>query len=82
MSEVTRLLAANRSEIVLTEETEDDGGRLRADYFWCVDPLDGTLPFIEGRPGSAVSIALIARDGTPVERIGLEGWLSGQRHLI
>ena len=51
---------------LLTEETEDDGGRLRADYFWCVDPLDGTLPFIEGRPGSAVSIALIARDGTPV----------------
>ena len=51
---------------LLTEETEDDGGRLRADHFWCVDPLDGTLPFIEGRPGSAVSIALIARDGTPV----------------
>ena len=51
---------------LLTEETEDDGGRLRADHFWCVDPLDGTLPFIEGQPGSAVSIALVARDGTPV----------------
>ena len=51
---------------LLTEEREDDGGRLRAPAFWCVDPLDGTLPFIEGTPGYAVSIALVARDGTPL----------------
>ncbi|MEM9464077.1 MAG: inositol monophosphatase family protein [Actinomycetota bacterium] len=51
---------------LLTEERDDDGSRHRADHFWCVDPLDGTLPFIEGRPGSAVSIALVRRDGTPV----------------
>lgn len=51
---------------LLAEEREDDGGRLRAAYFWCIDPLDGTLPFVEGRPGYAVSIALVARDGTPV----------------
>ncbi len=50
---------------LLTEETADDGARLSADYFWCVDPLDGTLPFIEGVPGFAVSIALVSRDGTP-----------------
>ena len=50
---------------LLTEEQPDDGGRLRAPYFWCVDPLDGTLPFIEGRAGYAVSIALVGRDGTP-----------------
>lgn len=50
---------------LLTEEQDDDGGRLSADYFWCVDPLDGTLPFIEGTPGYAVSIALVGRDGTP-----------------
>lgn len=49
---------------LLTEEREDDGGRLIADHFWCVDPLDGTLPFIEAVPGYAVSIALVARDGT------------------
>lgn len=50
---------------LLTEEQADDGGRLTADYFWCIDPLDGTLPFIEGKPGYAVSIALVGRDGTP-----------------
>ncbi len=51
---------------LLTEETEDDRARLEADHFWCVDPLDGTLPFVEGVPGSAVAIALVRRDGTPL----------------
>ena len=50
---------------LLSEEQEDDGGRLIADYFWCIDPLDGTLPFIQGTPGYAVSIALVRRDGKP-----------------
>ena len=50
---------------LLTEETPDDGGRLTADYFWCIDPIDGTLPFIEGRPGYSISIALVRRDGVP-----------------
>ena len=50
---------------LLTEEQPDDGGRFSTDYFWCIDPIDGTLPFIEGTPGYAVSIALVRRDGTP-----------------
>lgn len=50
---------------LLTEERDDDRGRLSTDHFWCIDPLDGTLPFIEGSPGYAVSIALVDRDGTP-----------------
>lgn len=50
---------------LLTEESPDDGSRLLKDYFWCIDPIDGTLCFIEGAPGYAVSIALIARDGIP-----------------
>lgn len=50
---------------LLSEEQPDDGGRFSADYFWCIDPIDGTLPFIEGTPGYAVSIALVRRDGTP-----------------
>ena len=54
---------------LLTEERDDDGGRLTADHFWCIDPLDGTLPFIEGSPGYAVSVALVGRDGVP--RIGV-----------
>lgn len=39
--------------------------RLQAPYFWCVDPLDGTLPFIEGRAGFAVAIALVSQQGQP-----------------
>ena len=50
---------------LLTEETEDDGSRFEKDFFWCIDPMDGTLSFINGRPGFAISIALIAKDGTP-----------------
>jgi len=50
---------------LLSEETEDDVKRLKKDFFWCVDPLDGTLPFINKQPGFSVAIALVAKDGTP-----------------
>ncbi|MDW3649492.1 MAG: inositol monophosphatase family protein [Bacteroidia bacterium] len=50
---------------LLSEETEDDGSRLEKDFFWCIDPMDGTLAFINKRPGFSVSIALVAKDGTP-----------------
>ena len=50
---------------LLSEETEDDGSRFQKDFFWCIDPMDGTLPFINKQPGFSVSIALIAKDGTP-----------------
>ena len=50
---------------LLTEETEDDGSRFEKDFFWCIDPMDGTLAFINRQPGFSVSIALIAKDGTP-----------------
>lgn len=50
---------------LLTEETEEDGSRFEKDYFWCIDPIDGTLNFINKEPGFSVSIALVAKDGTP-----------------
>lgn len=50
---------------ILTEETEDNGSRFEKDFFWCIDPLDGTLAFINGQPGFSVSVALVAKDGTP-----------------
>lgn len=50
---------------ILTEESADDKSRLIKDYFWCIDPLDGTLPFTERKPGYAVSIALISNSGIP-----------------
>ncbi|WOJ94118.1 inositol monophosphatase family protein [Congregibacter variabilis] len=40
--------------------------RLLKPYYWCVDPLDGTLPFVQGKPGYAVSIALVAQSGEPL----------------
>ena len=49
----------------LSEETADDGSRFLKDFFWCIDPMDGTLAFINKRPGFSVSIALVAKDGTP-----------------
>lgn len=50
---------------LLSEESVDDASRFEKDYFWCIDPLDGTLPFIEETPGYAVSIALISKKGIP-----------------
>ena len=56
---------------LLTEENacEEDvatHARFHKDYFWCIDPLDGTLPFIEGGNGFAVSIALVDISGKPI----------------
>ncbi len=51
---------------LLTEETIDDQSRRVKDHFWCIDPLDGTLPFTERVPGYAVSIALISKAGDPI----------------
>ena len=51
---------------LLSEETEDDGGRFNKKYFWCVDPLDGTLAFINKHPGFSTSIALLSHNGTPL----------------
>ncbi|MFK7810573.1 MAG: 3'(2'),5'-bisphosphate nucleotidase CysQ [Saprospiraceae bacterium] len=50
---------------LLSEETEDDGSRFKKDFFWCIDPMDGTLAFINKQQGFSVSIALVAKDGTP-----------------
>ena len=51
---------------LLTEESEDDGSRMVKECFWCIDPLDGTLPYTEGKSGYAVSIALISKEGDPL----------------
>ncbi|WP_298237091.1 inositol monophosphatase family protein [uncultured Algibacter sp.] len=51
---------------LLSEETKDDGSRFKKDFFWCIDPLDGTLAFINKQPGFSVAIALVSKEGTPV----------------
>lgn len=46
--------------------SKDADERFDKPYFWCVDPLDGTLSYVEGRSGYAVSIALLEQSGKPV----------------
>lgn len=48
---------------LLTEESVDDKSRFEKDYFWCIDPMDGTLAFTEKTPGYAVSIGLVSKSG-------------------
>ena len=50
---------------LLSEESEDDSSRFEKDFYWCIDPMDGTLAFINKEAGFSVSIALVAKDGTP-----------------
>lgn len=63
---ILKSLDASRREFglgLLAEELEADQSRLTQDYFWCVDPLDGTLPYTEGKAGYSVAISLISRSG-------------------
>ncbi|MDG2534669.1 3'(2'),5'-bisphosphate nucleotidase CysQ [Sphingomonas sp. HITSZ_GF] len=49
----------------LSEETADNSARLSRRQAWVVDPIDGTRDYLRGRPGWAVSVALV-EDGQPV----------------
>lgn len=43
----------------LSEETADTVHRLGVPRVWVVDPIDGTRDYLRGRPGWAVSVALV-----------------------
>lgn len=60
-----QLLAAAPRFGWLSEETADDRERLKKEFCWIVDPLDGTQEFIDGLDQFAVSIGL-AQDGQPL----------------
>ena len=49
----------------LSEETADNADRLSTPRQWVVDPIDGTRDYLNGKPGWAVSVALV-EDGQPV----------------
>jgi len=42
---------------------DDAHERFEKPYFWCVDPLDGTLAYANGHAGYAISIALVEQSG-------------------
>ena len=50
----------------LGEESEDNHERFEKDYFWAIDPIDGTLAFINREHGYSTSIALVSKEGKPV----------------
>ncbi|GAB4284972.1 MAG: 3'(2'),5'-bisphosphate nucleotidase CysQ [Roseovarius sp.] len=52
----------------LSEETEDDKGRLAAARVFIIDPIDGTRSFIEGSGTWALSLA-VAEHGLPMAAV-------------
>jgi myo-inositol-1(or 4)-monophosphatase len=60
-----RLRAARPKYGWLSEETEDDPQRLEASFVWVVDPIDGTVAFVKGRPHFTICAAIVA-DGRPI----------------
>ncbi len=63
-----RLTAARPDYGWLSEETADDPSRLTRQRLFVVDPIDGTVAYMKGRPWWAVSIAVV-EDGRPVAGI-------------
>ncbi len=51
---------------ILSEEGGGGGDRDSAEYMWYVDPVDGTTNYANNLPFFSVSIALAARDLSPV----------------
>lgn len=60
-----RTTLAQPGEGWLSEETADDGERLKESAVWIVDPLDGTREFVDGIPEWCVSVGYVV-DGVPV----------------
>ncbi|MFD1107048.1 inositol monophosphatase family protein [Sphingobium olei] len=54
-----RLAAIDPGAGWLSEETADTVHRLGVPRVWVVDPIDGTRDYLRGRPGWAVSVALV-----------------------
>lgn len=49
----------------LSEESEDDEARLHTEKTFVVDPIDGTVAFLKGRPHFTISVAVV-RKGVPL----------------
>lgn len=52
----------------LSEETEQEPGRLSAPQTFVVDPIDGTVGFLKGRPQFTICAAVV-RDGRPLSGV-------------
>lgn len=65
-----RLGAARPDYGWLSEETVDDPARLTTRRQFVVDPIDGTVAFMKGKPWFSVSIAVV-EDGRPIAGVVL-----------
>jgi len=52
--------------LLAEEGSAENTCRFEKDYFWCIDPLDGTLCFSRDEDGYSTSIALVSKSGTPI----------------
>ena len=46
----------------VSEESVDNKSRFNSDLFWCLDPIDGTRSYINGKPEYTISLALIKKN--------------------
>ncbi len=46
----------------VSEESVDNKSRYNSDLFWCLDPIDGTRSYINGKPEYTISLALIKKN--------------------
>lgn len=60
-----RLTAAQPDYGWLSEETKDDPSRLAKMRLFVVDPIDGTVAYMKGKPWWSVSLAVV-EDGRPI----------------
>ncbi len=60
-----RLRSARRDYGWLSEETDDDASRLTAARTFVVDPIDGTIAFVRGKPHFTICAGVIA-EGRPI----------------
>ena len=54
----------------LSEETDDDPARLNAGTIFVVDPIDGTVAFLKGRPHFTICAAVV-QNGLPIAGVVL-----------
>ncbi len=64
----SELLGARKGYGYLSEESKDDGSRLRAPRTFIVDPIDGTRAFVAGATDWTIPIAVV-ENGRPIASV-------------
>lgn len=80
-TEIAAFLNARCTYPVFTEETIQPGTMPTSDYYWLVDPIDGTREFIKAIPECVSSIALIERVTGAVVYAAIFNLFKGELYL-